>query len=74
MQHGCKISFPTGYYMKGDPATKYIQLGHESGSDGVWDMNEGGVKNAIVDSIRYELAQAGDELNDKLKERIKNFR
>lgn len=57
MKQGLKIEFPTGYYISGDPSTKYIEMGHQFGSDGLWDMTLEGVKNAINDAKNYEIEE-----------------
>lgn len=57
MKQGLKIEFPNGYYMTGDPSTRYIQMGHQFGTDGLWDMSLDGVKNAINDAKKYEIEE-----------------
>ena len=57
MEQGLKIEFPFGYYLKGDLQSRYIQLGHQFGQDGVWDMTLEGAKNAIKDAKEYEKEQ-----------------
>ncbi len=57
MKQGVKITFPTGYYLVGDTTTKYIQIGHQFGSDGLWNMDLEGAKNAINDAKKYEIEE-----------------
>lgn len=61
MQQGLKVELPTGYYFKGYVSTKYIEVGYNTGNristDGLWDMNIEGMKNAIVDAKKFELEQ-----------------
>ncbi len=57
LQQGCKIQFPTGYYIAGEVSEGHIQVGHSaSRKDGLWELNLDGVKEAIKDAKEYERA------------------
>lgn len=50
LKEGCKVTWPDGYYLEGDPKTGYIDIGTESGgSDGLWALSKEGLKNALAD-------------------------
>ncbi len=57
MKQGCKLTFPTGYYMEGDISDNYIQVGHQYGKDGLWELNLNGVKECIKDAKKYEIEE-----------------
>ncbi len=53
LKAGCKIQFPSGFCMQGDPGTKYIEVSHSFGSLGLWLLNEQGLKNALADEHEF---------------------
>lgn len=57
MKQGCKITFPTGYYLEGDLVSKYIQLGHPFGTDGLQLLTVEGAKLSIQDAKKYEIEE-----------------
>lgn len=51
---GCKIEFTGGYYLKGDPRNSYIDIGTQFGPEGVWNLSDEGVGDAVKDLKRFE--------------------
>lgn len=54
LQKGCKITFPSGCWMKGDPATSYIDVGSPFGGTGCWPLNKAGVDCTLRDITQLE--------------------
>jgi hypothetical protein len=54
LQMGGELVFPSGYKLKGDPETGYIDTfdGMEN-PDGIWNLNEEGLGNAIKSEQQY---------------------
>lgn len=60
LKHGCEIIFPSGYVLKGDPDTGYIEcaidLAGERHPDGVRLLDKKGVADALKDA-KYHADQ-----------------
>ena len=54
LEMGGTLTFPSGYYLGGDPASGYIDVGSPFGSDGLWSLDKEGLKNALADAKKYE--------------------
>lgn len=58
LKEGCKVEFPSGYILQGDPSTMYIDckvsLAGEVSSDGVRQLNKEGTRMALADARKYE--------------------
>lgn len=55
LKKGCAIEFPSGYRLRGEPDTGYIQLKMpgDIGDDGIWILDREGTDNAIRDAEKY---------------------
>ena len=49
LQMGCKIEFPSGFYLSGDVENRYIDVGTQFGHEGCWNLSENGLVEAIAD-------------------------
>lgn len=56
LQTGAKIVFADGTYLAGDTSTNYLEVGTESGSAGVWSLDEQGIINALADLKQMRAA------------------
>ena len=43
MKKGCKVVFPSGYWLTGDMANGYIDVGNEFGREGCWNLSKEGL-------------------------------
>lgn len=61
LKQGCEIKFPSGYILKGDPETGYIdtsiELAGERYPDGLRGLNKEGTRLALNDVKHYEKQQ-----------------
>lgn len=63
LQTGARVTFPDGMYLEGIPATAYLEVGTEWGSEGLWTLNEKGLENALLDlqKIRTSMGEQASE-------------
>lgn len=58
LKKGCKVEFPSGYILEGDPQYGYIntatKLAGEIHSDGLRDLTKEGTRLALGDAYRHE--------------------
>lgn len=61
LKSGGKVEFSSGYILKGDPETNYIDTGYnlcgEYYADGLRILDKDGVRLAIADAKKYEKEQ-----------------
>ncbi len=61
LKKGCKIEFPSGYILRGDPKNHYIDTGFDTGvgysSDGIRILDRDGVRLSINDEIHFRTHQ-----------------
>lgn len=55
LNQGSEITLPNKVILKGDPKTRYIEIGFIGADEdwvfeGLWDLSEDGLSNAIEDS------------------------
>ena len=62
LKFGCKVEFPSGYSMTGDPQHSYIDLRTEiGGSDGLEILSEEGVERSIAEEKKYCIEKEEEE-------------
>lgn len=59
---GCRIEFPSGYSLTGDPKNSYIDLHTKShGNDGLEVLNELGVERSLMEERKYRTQKLEEE-------------
>ena len=63
LKAGCKVEFPSGYILEGDPSNGYIDTGFDTGcgysSDGLRILGRDGVSEALKDERYFKSHQDG---------------
>lgn len=57
LEAGCEVRFPSGYYLKGDPVNKYVDVGfyieNQMLSEGLWHLSKEQLTHALNDERIY---------------------
>lgn len=67
LEAGCKVEFPNGTALKGDPKTRYIHVYLNDIDEGVWSLDKVGVMKALDDIEKMYAEYRADDFSDIAK-------